>query len=138
MSDFDALQRATEASAPERQAEAQTCEAFLMALYHALRHASGPGLPLNNVATELTSDPATKLRPPPLGSWSAAWFRLGLCEVLIRVRRDGQDYVGEYGPHGQFRLHLVSENELLALGREVTRHLTRLYERDSGQGRLKN
>jgi hypothetical protein len=138
MTDFDALQRAIEASAPERQSETQTCETFLTALYHALRHASGPGLPLNNVAIEPLSDPAIRLRPPPPGSWSAAWFRLGLCEVLIRVRRDGQDYVGEYGPHGQFRVQVVSENELLALGRELTRSLAGLYEPESGVRRLKN
>ena len=138
MTDFDALQRAIEASASARLSEVQSCETFLTALYHALRHASGPGLPLNNVATEPLSDPATKLRPPPLGSWSAAWFRLGLCEVLVRVRRDGADYVGEYGPHGQFRLRIVSENELLALGRELTRSLAGLYEPNGGTGRLKN
>ena len=138
MTDFDALQRAIEVSASARQSETQTCETFLTALYQALRHASGPGQPLNNVAIEPLSDPATRLRPPPPGSWSAAWFRLGLCEVLIRVRRDGQDYVGEYGPYGQFRLHVVSENDLLALGRELTRSLAGLYEPESRARQMKN
>ena len=63
MSDFDALQRAIEVSASARQAEARACEACLTALYHALRHASGPGLPLNNVSMELLPDPQQRLGP---------------------------------------------------------------------------
>ncbi|WP_161882043.1 hypothetical protein [Deinococcus alpinitundrae] len=138
MTEFDALQHAVERSASKRQAETRACEAFLTALYHALRHASGPGLPLNNVTTEVATDPVVTLRPPPLGAWHAAWFRLGLCEVRVRVRRDGADFVGEYGPQGQFRLHLVSEADLLALGRQMMRHLTDLYESDAQPPRLKN
>ena len=138
MTDFDALQHAIERSVARRQAETRACEAFLTALYHALRHASGPGLPLNNVTTEAAPDPVQSLRPAPLGAWHAAWFRLGLCEVRVRVRRDGADFVGEYGPQGQFRLHLVGEADLLALGRQVMRSLTDLYESDAQPQRLKN
>ncbi len=138
MSDFDALQRAIEVSAAARQAEARTCEACLTALYHALRHASGPGLPLNNVSMELLPDPQQRLRPAPLGGWYAAWFRLGLCEVLVRVRRDTQELVGEYGPGGHFRLLLVSEAEVLGLAREVMRSLASGYGADARSGSLKN
>lgn len=138
MTDFDALQRAIQASLTSRQAEAQACEACLTALYHALRRANGPGLPLNNVMMEPASDPFQRVRPTPLGSWHAAWFRLGLCELRVQVRREGQDFVGEYGPRGQFRLHMVGEAEMLVLGREVLSQLIRLYDADALLNRLKN
>ncbi len=138
MSDFDVLQRAVEASALQRQAEARACESFLTALYHALRHASGPGLPLNNVTMEPVPDPAQNLRPPRLGGWHAAWFRLGLCEVRVQVRREGSELVGEYGPYGQFRLTVVDEDHLLALGREILRTLSALYGMEESVRRLKN
>ncbi|AWN22919.1 hypothetical protein DKM44_06500 [Deinococcus irradiatisoli] len=138
MSDFDALQRAVEASAAQRQAEVQACEAFLTALYHVLRRASGPGLPLNNVTMEFAADTSQSLRPALLGGWHAAWFRLGLCEVRVQVRREGNELVGEYGPQGQFRLQVVDEAHLLALGREVLRGLAALYGTDERAGRWKN
>ncbi|WP_420596776.1 hypothetical protein [Deinococcus sp.] len=127
MSDFDALQRAVEASAHARRSETRQCETLLTALYQALRQASGPGLPLNNVAMEPLHDPAQRLRPMPLGSFHAAWFRLGLCEVLVRVRRDGSGYLGEYGLNAQFRLAVGSDAETQALARELLRTLTQLY-----------
>ena len=132
MTDFDALQAAVQRYAHERQAEQRACEAFLNALYHALRSASGPGLPLNNVSMEPVPDPETRLRPPPPGSWHAAWMRLGLCEVLVRVRRDAGAFVGEYGQGGTFRLMGVGENELLALARRLLRDLTATYAGETG------
>ena len=127
MSDFDALQRAVQASAQARWAEAQQCEALLTALYQALRQASGPGLPLNNVAMELCPDPFQRLRPAPLGSYHAAWLRLGLCEVQVRVRREGPDFVGDYGQDTPFRLSRHADTEMLILARDLLRTLTRLY-----------
>lgn len=127
MSDFDALQAAIGRHAHERQAEQRACEAFLNALYHALRSASGPGLPLNNVAMEAVPDPGTRLRPPPPGSWHAAWLRLGLCEVLVRVRRDGGSFTGEYGQGGTFSLGSVTENDLIALARRLLRDVAASY-----------
>lgn len=138
MTDFDALQHAIAASSAPRQAETRACEACLTALYHALRRANGPGLPLNNVMMEPAPDPFQSVKPAPLGSWHAAWFRLGLCEIRVRVRREGSGFVGEYGPAGQFRLPLVSESEMLGLGREVLSHLIRLYGVEALPSRLKN
>ncbi|TSA83061.1 hypothetical protein FNU79_13175 [Deinococcus detaillensis] len=138
MTDFDALQRAIGASLSSRQAEARACEACLTALYQALRHANGPGLPLNNVMMEPASDLFRSIKPAPLGSWHAAWFRLGLCELRVQVRREGSDFVGEYGPSGHFRIHLLSEMEMLGLGREVLSQLIRLYDADAQLSRLKN
>ncbi|SMB91115.1 hypothetical protein [Deinococcus hopiensis] len=127
MTDFDALQAAIERYAHERQAEQRACEAFLNALYHALRSASGPGLPLNNVAMEPVADSQTRLRPPPPGSWHAVWLRLGLCEVLVRVRRDAGAFVGEYGQSSAFRLTSVGENDLLVLARRLLRDVAASY-----------
>ncbi|WP_034387224.1 hypothetical protein [Deinococcus sp. YIM 77859] len=127
MSDFDALQAALRRSAGERQAEGRACEAFLNALYHALRTASGPGLPLNNVTLDLVLDPAARLRPPPLGGWHAAWLRLGLCEVLVRVRREAGAFVGEYGQKGTFHLADVTEDALTLLARHLLRDLAATY-----------
>ena len=127
MSDFDALQRAIQTSAQARWAEAQQCEAVLTSLYQALRQASGPGLPLNNVAMELCPDPSLRLRPPPLGSYHAAWLRLGLCEVQVRLRREGPGFAGNYGHDTPFHLPISADTEMLALARELLRTLTRLY-----------
>lgn len=127
MSDFDALQAALRRSAGERQAEGRACEAFLNALYHALRTASGPGLPLNNVTLDLVPDPAARLRPPPPGGWHAAWLRLGLCEVLVRVRRDTGAFVGEYGQTVTFHLREVTEDDLTLLARRLLRDVAATY-----------
>ncbi|GAA5511458.1 hypothetical protein Dcar01_00168 [Deinococcus carri] len=127
MSDFDALQAAIRRHADERQAEQRACEAFLNALYHALRTSSGPGLPLNNVTLDPTPDPDSRLRPPPPGGWHAAWLRLGLCEVLVRVRREGGAFVGEYGQSGTFHLPHVSEDDLIALARRLLRDVAATY-----------
>ncbi|WP_104991046.1 hypothetical protein [Deinococcus sp. NW-56] len=134
MSDFDALQAAIRRRAGERQAEARACEALLNALYHALRTASGPGLPLNNVSLDLVPDPDAPLRPPPPGGWHAAWLRLGLCEVLVRVRRDGGAFVGEYGQGLRFRVEDTGEDALIALARRMLRDLTAAYLGAAGPG----
>lgn len=127
MSDFDALQAVIRRHTRERQGETRACEAFLNALYHALRTASGPGQPLNNVILDLVPDPLARLRPPPLGGWHAAWLRLGLCEVLVRVRRSGGAFVGEYGSGGTFHLDDVTEDALTLLARHLLRDLGALY-----------
>ncbi|GGJ71354.1 hypothetical protein [Deinococcus aquiradiocola] len=123
-SDFDALQRALKTTLSARQAEARACEALLNALYHAFRNANGPGLPVNNVSLEHTEDPDNRLRPPPLGGWHAAWYRLGLLELYIRVRRGDGTFTGQYGPHGTFTLHDIAEDALTALARHILRDLT--------------
>lgn len=127
MSDFDTLQAVIRRHAGERQAEQRACEAFLNALYHALRTASGPGLPLNNVSLELIPDPDARLRPPPLGAWHAAWLRLGLCEVLVRVRCADGAFVGEYGQGGSFCLTSVNEDDLILLARRLLRDVAATY-----------
>ncbi len=132
MSEFDELQAAIRRYAHERQAEEQACQAFINALYHALRAASGPGLPLNNVTLDFTNDPANRLRPVPPGGCHAAWLRLGLCEVLVRVRRVGGAFQGEYGEGGTFRLEEIGEDELIALARRVIRDVADTY---AGVGR---
>ena len=124
-SDFETLQRAIRAASSTRQAEGRVCEAFLSALYQAFRHANGPGLPLNNVTLELSEDPSNRLQPVPLGGWHAAWLRLGLCEVYLRVRREGQRFLGEYGPRGQFVQEGIGEDDLLVLARHIMRELSR-------------
>ncbi|WP_370657337.1 hypothetical protein [Deinococcus sp. KNUC1210] len=125
MSDFDALQEAVRRSAEARQAELQFCEAFIQALYQSFRHANGPGLPLNNVSLDWADDAANRVRPVPLGGWHAAWIRLGLCEVYVRVRLDAGRFVGEYGPHGQFSQEYTGEDDLLILARTILRDLVR-------------
>lgn len=127
MSEFDELQAVIRRHADARQAEQRACEAFLNALYHALRTASGPGLPLNNVTLEFRPDPDLRLRPAPTGSAHAAWLRLGLCEVLVRVRRSDGAFVGDYGSGGTFRLDSTTEDDLLALARTLLRHVTGVY-----------
>jgi hypothetical protein len=123
-SDFDLLQAAVRAASELRQSEVRACEAFLNALYHAFRHANGPGLPLNNVSLELAEDPWNRMRPVPLGGWHAAWFRLGVCEVYVRVRREAGRFVGEYGPRAGFSQEGIGEDELLVLARQMLRELT--------------
>ncbi|MFC4455981.1 hypothetical protein [Deinococcus sonorensis] len=132
--DFDALQASIQATSGPRLAEQRACEAFLNALYHALRHASGPGLPLNNVSIEPAEDRTVRLRPLPQGSWHAAWFRLGLCEVYVRVQRQAGQFVGEYGQQGRFRQSGISEDDLLALARSLMRALAQELG-DSGASR---
>jgi len=131
MSDFDALQAAIRRHADARQAEQRACEAFINALYHALRTASGPGLPLNNVTLDFTPDPANRLRPSPPGGWVAAWLRLGLCEVLVRVRRTEGTFQGEYGAGGTFQLERISEDDLIALARQLLRDVAATYAHQS-------
>lgn len=129
MTDFDTLQNAIALTAQQRQAEAVACEHFLSALYLALRHANGAGQPLNNVRMEPATE-LVRLRPLPLGSWHAVWFRLGLCEVLLRVRREGGDFVGEYAEGQSFRLAGVSEQAMQGLARQLLRALAGLYQSD--------
>lgn len=130
MSEFDELQAVMRRHADARQAEQRACETFLSALYHALRTASGPGLPLNNVTLDYTPDPANRLRPTPAGGFHAAWLRLGLCEVLVRVRRVDGAFQGEFAEAGVFRLEIVDEHRLLALARQILREVTATYAGD--------
>lgn len=127
MSEFDELQAAVRRHAHTRQAEERACEALINALYHALRTASGPGLPLNNVTLDFTTDPANRLRPVPTGGFHAAWLRLGLCEVLVRVRRVDGAFQGEYGEGGSFRLEGIGEDELVTLARQMLRDVADTY-----------
>ena len=133
--DFDLLQAAVQATTEGRQGEVRACEAFLNALYHAFRHANGPGLPLNNVSLDWADDPGNRLRPVPIGGWYAAWFRLGLCEVYVRVRRDAGAgrFVGEYGPRASFSQEGVGEEQLLALVRQILRELVAEQEGRPGE-----
>lgn len=127
MSAFDQLQVVIRRHAAERQAEQQACESVLGGLYQALRSASGPGLPLNNVMLDLLPDPAARLRPSPAGAFHAGWLRLGVCEVLVRVRWTGEAFHGEFGPQGTFHLTSVSDDALKVLARQVLRELTATY-----------
>ncbi|MBZ9714562.1 hypothetical protein [Deinococcus multiflagellatus] len=127
MSEFDELQAVIRRCAGQRQSEQRACEAFLNALYHALRTASGPGLPLNNVTLDFTTDPTVRLRPPPSGSFHAAWLRLGLCEVLVRVRWVAGAFQGEYGQSGVFRVEQDTEDALLSLARQLLRDVAVAY-----------
>ncbi|MFC3835435.1 MULTISPECIES: hypothetical protein [Deinococcus] len=127
MSEFDELQGIIQRHAERRQAEARACETFLHALYHALRSASGPGLPLNNVTLDVVPDPLHRLRPTPTGGFHAAWLRLGLCEVLVRVRRYDGAFQGEYGDGGVFRLDTTGEDDLLALARRILKDVAATY-----------
>ncbi|WP_309572414.1 hypothetical protein [Deinococcus sp.] len=127
MSEFDELQGVIQRHAERRQAEARACETFLQALYHALRSASGPGLPLNNVTLDVIADPINRLRPTPTGGFHAAWLRLGLCEVLVRVRRLDGAFQGEYGEGGVFRLDSTGEDDLLRLARRLLRDVAATY-----------
>ncbi|MDV6375712.1 hypothetical protein [Deinococcus arenicola] len=132
MSEFDELQAVIRRHANERQGEERACEALINALYHALRAASGPGLPLNNVTLDFTVDPTNCLRPIPTGGFHAAWLRLGLCEVLVRVRRVEGAFQGEYGDGGSFRLETGGRDELIVLARRILRDVADTY---AGAGR---
>jgi hypothetical protein len=136
VSDFDALQAVIRRHAEARQADQQACEAFLNALYRSLRRASGPGLPLNNVSLDPVADPAQGLRPVPVGAYHAAWFRLGLCEVLVRVRRDGRHFRGEYAGGLSFELHSHDEDALTVLARRMLRDIGQVYGGPEGEGTL--
>ncbi|WP_291424803.1 hypothetical protein [Deinococcus sp.] len=127
MSDFDILQATMIEQAAARQADSGACEALLGALYQALRRVGGPGQPLHNVSVEPVADPGQCLRPPPVGEYHAAWFRLGLCEVLVRVRRQGQEFHGDYGYRGVFALTEISEDAVLALAHRILKDLTLEY-----------
>ncbi|AKH15725.1 hypothetical protein [Deinococcus soli (ex Cha et al. 2016)] len=127
MSSFDELQAVIRRGAQARQAEVQACEGFLTLLYHALRAASGPGLPLNNVSMDPAPDPQEVLRPAPLGSWHAARYRLGLCEVLVRVRRVDGAFRGEYGLGEGFRVDDVTDESVLRLARQLLRDVIKMY-----------
>ena len=127
MSSFDELQAVIRRGAQARQADQQACEGFLNLLYHALRAANGPGLPLNNVSMDPVPDPQEALRPAPLGSWHAAWFRLGLCEVRVRVRRADGAFRGEYGQGEGFRVDDLTEDSVLRLARQLLRDVIKMY-----------
>lgn len=129
MSDFDALQAVLARQAAERQADAAACEGLLGALYQAFRRGDGPGQPLHNVSLEPVPDPWQKLRPPPVGEYHAAWFRLGLCEVLVRVRRQHGEFHGEYALRGRFALSEseISEERIIALARLILSELVTEY-----------
>lgn len=127
MSSFDELQAVIRRGAEARQADQRACEAFLNLLYHALRAANGPGLPLNNVSMDPVADPLEQLRPVPMGSWRAAWFRLGLCEVLVRVRRVDGQFRGEYGLGEGFRVDDLTEDSVLRLARQLLSDVIRTY-----------
>lgn len=137
MSEFDELQAVIQRHAERRQAEERACEAFIQALYHALRTASGPGLPLNNVTLDFIDDPTNRLRPTPSGGVHAAWLRLGLCEVLVRVRRLDGAFQGEYGEGGVFRLETTTEDDLIGLARLMLRDVTATYSGQAGDVQTK-
>lgn len=134
MSDFDTLQAAIVRHASTRQNDAAACENLLNALYHAFRGASGRGQPLNNVSMEIVPDPEVRLRPVPVGEFHAAWFRLGLCEVLVRVRRLGGEFHGDYALAGTFALQELTEDAVLGLARRILRDLSEVYAGGDGQG----
>ncbi len=136
MSDFDALQAAIIRQAQARQADATACENLLHALYHAFRTAGGPGQPLNNVSMEIVPDLHLRMRPVPVGEFHAAWYRLGLCEVLLRVRRLGGEFHGEYGYTGSFALSDPSEDAVLGLARRILREVAEVYGGDMGEAGL--
>ncbi len=128
MSEFDELQATIRQFAKERQAEQEVCESFLAALYQALRKASGPGLPLNNVRLDVAQAPENWIRPVPKGSVHCAWLRLGLCEMFVRVRLLPTGIQGEYGQGGTFHIADVSEDALLILARQMLRHVISIYD----------
>ncbi|ADV67998.1 hypothetical protein [Deinococcus maricopensis] len=134
--DYAALQQAIQKTRNARAADQETCEAFLNALYHAARHANGPGKPLNNVTLNAAPDPFARVRPVPVGGTHAAWLKLGLYEVLVRVRRDGPSYIGEYGQRGTFLLTRPGETELLDLARAIIADGADLYGLPENDGVL--
>lgn len=128
MSDFDDLQFTLHRIAEQRRTEQELCEGLLNGLYHALRTAGGRGQPLNNVSMDIVPDPQRRLVPVPLGEFHAAWFRLGLCEVLVRVRLNGEEFHGEFGTDGVFRATDLDEETMTALARLMLREVTLMYE----------
>lgn len=135
MSDFQALQDTLQRHATQRRAEQELCEGLLGGLYRAFRRAGGEGQPLNNVSMELLPDPERRLQPVPAGEFYAAWFRLGLCEVMIRVRRYGDELHGEFGKGGTFRVTALDDASLNALARQILRDVTRMYTEEVPEGR---
>lgn len=133
MSDFDALQAVIARYASVRKADAEACEVLLNALYHAFRSASGPGLPLNNVSMDIVPDPYSRLRPVPVGNFHAAWFRLGLCEVLVRVRLHSGTFHGEFAQDGSFAIETLTEDTVLVVARHILKAVTALYTGGRGQ-----
>lgn len=128
MNDYEALQTAITAHAHARQEEQRSCETFLNALYQAFRATKDRGQPYNNIKFDLVRDPRNWVRPAPLGSWHAAWFRVGVCEVMVSVRREGEGFCGEYGRGGFFVVASPSTDALLDLAQQIMHHLTALYE----------
>lgn len=128
MSDFDALQQALHRLAEQHRTEQELCEALLNGLYHALRKAGGRGQPLNNVSVEMIPDPLRRLQPVPTGEFHAAWFRIGLCEVLVRVRMHGDGFHGEFGVNGLFQVTDLDNSTMTALARQVLRDVASMYE----------
>lgn len=125
---FDALQNIVRCCAESRQADERACERFLNMLYQTLRHAGGPGMPLQNVSMDIIPDPMQRLRPAPAGSFHAAWLRLGACEVLVRVRRQGgQQFEGEYGEWGRFEVIGLHHETMMALVNRMVRDIGRMY-----------
>lgn len=134
MPDFEALRNALFHTAEARQAEALDCDAFLQHLYQTLRHANGPGMPLHNVGMEMVVDPQQKLKPPPLGAFHAAWFRLDICEVLIRIRREKGIYYGEFGDFSKFQVELADSETMQALSKQLINDLVQIYEHANVDG----
>lgn len=127
MDDFDALQRAIRNSTEDRLVYQRQCETFLNALYHAMRGIHGRGQPLANVSLELVTDPGNRVKPIPVGGVYAAWLRVGLFDVYIRLRHDGLSYVGEYAQAGRFTLTSPTPEALLALARQIVRDGAQVY-----------
>lgn len=128
MSDFDDLQLTLHRTAEQRRTEQELCERLLNGLYHALRTAGGRGQPLNNVSMDIVPDPLRRLVPVPLGEFHAAWFRLGLCEVLVRVRLHGEEFHGEFGTSGVFRVTDLDTDSVAVLARQLLREINRMYQ----------
>lgn len=127
VSEFDDLQEALRHHADLRRADQQSCENLFNLIYHALRGNGGPSRPPNNVTMDIIPDPMQRLRPVPAGEFYAAWYRLGLCEVLVRVRRTDGEFHGEYGPGGVFRLGEVTESSIRELAAQILRDTAALY-----------
>lgn len=128
MSDFDDLQFTLHRISEQRRTEQELCEGLLNGLYRALRTAGGRGQPLNNVSMDIVPDPWRRLVPVPLGEFHAAWFRLGLCEVLVRLRLHGEEFHGEFGNNGVFRVTDLDDDSMDALARQVLREVTSMYQ----------
>lgn len=128
MTDFDDLQLVLHRMAARRRAEQEACEALLNGLYHALRTSGGRGTPLHNVSMEIIPDPLRRMQPIPEGEFHTAWFRLGLCEVLLRVRLVDTEFHGEFGTNGVFSVNELTDETLTALARQVLRDVAAMYE----------